>query len=76
MGGYFRIPFASSSLGGEQPQLNSELLGFGRDPVAELLFEISTGNAVAKRRLEIAGAQRPKEATRESAKCLASVALG
>jgi queuosine biosynthesis protein QueC len=26
-GGYFRIPFASSSLGAEQPLLNSELLG-------------------------------------------------
>jgi len=32
-GGYFRIPFASSSLGAEQPLLNSELLGYGRDPL-------------------------------------------
>jgi len=33
VGGYFRIPFASSSLGAEQPLLNSELLGYGRDPL-------------------------------------------
>ena len=32
-GGYFRIPFASSSRGAEQPLLNSELLGYGRDPL-------------------------------------------
>ena len=33
VGGYFRIPCASSSLGAEQPLLNSELLGYGRDPL-------------------------------------------
>jgi hypothetical protein len=35
-GGYFRIPFASSSLGAEQPLLSSELLGYGRDPLPRL----------------------------------------
>ena len=33
-GGYWRMPFASSTLGAEQPLLASELLGFGRDPLA------------------------------------------
>ena len=32
--GYTRMPFASTSLGAEQPLLNSELLGYGRDPLA------------------------------------------
>ena len=31
-GGYTRVPFASTTLGSEQPLLSSELLGFGRDP--------------------------------------------
>ena len=30
--GYTRVPFASTSLGAEQPLLTSELLGYGRDP--------------------------------------------
>jgi hypothetical protein len=30
---YWRMPFASSTLGSEQPLLNSELLGYGRDPL-------------------------------------------
>jgi len=30
---FWRIPFASSTLGSEQPLLNSELLGYGRDPL-------------------------------------------
>ena len=34
--GYKQIPFASTSLGGEQPLLDSELLGFGRDPLAPI----------------------------------------
>jgi len=34
--GYFRMPFASSSLGAEQPLLSSELLGYGRDPLAPI----------------------------------------
>lgn len=32
--GFTRIPFASTTLGSEQPLLNSELLGYGRDPLA------------------------------------------
>ncbi len=34
--GYTRVPFASSSLGSEQPLLTSELLGYGRDPLAPI----------------------------------------
>ena len=34
VGGFTRMPFASTSLGAEQPLLNSELLGYGRDPLA------------------------------------------
>ena len=32
--GYTRMPFASTSLGSEQPLISSELLGYGRDPSA------------------------------------------
>ena len=32
--GYTRMPFASATLGGAQPLLASELLGYGRDPLA------------------------------------------
>ena len=51
---------------------NLETLGAER--LAELLIEISTGSAVAKRRLrlELAGAQSPKEAGREVAKRLSN----
>ncbi len=53
---------------------NLEPLGAAR--LAELLIEISTGSAVAKRRLrlELAGAQSPKEAAREVAKRLTRIA--
>jgi lambda family phage portal protein len=34
--GVTRMPFASTSLGAEQPLLNSELLGYGRDPLAPI----------------------------------------
>ena len=34
--GFKQVPFASTSLGGEQPLLDSELLGFGRDPMAPI----------------------------------------
>jgi len=52
---------------------NLKTLGAAR--LAELLIEISTGSAVAKRRLrlELAGAQSPKEAGREVAKRLTSI---
>ena len=32
--GFMQMPFASASLGAEQPLLASELLGYGRDPLA------------------------------------------
>ncbi len=32
--GFTKMPFASTTLGAEQPLLNSELLGYGRDPLA------------------------------------------
>ncbi|KKM00576.1 hypothetical protein LCGC14_1803070, partial [marine sediment metagenome] len=53
---------------------NLETLGAAR--LADLLIEISTGSAVAKRRLrlELAGAQSPKEAGRAVAKRLISIA--
>ncbi len=35
-GGYTKMPFASTTLGAEQPLLNSELLGYGRDPLAPI----------------------------------------
>ena len=31
--GYFKMPFARSTLGTEQPLIDNELLGFGRDPL-------------------------------------------
>ena len=34
--GYMQMPFASASLGAEQPLLSSELLGYGRDPLAPI----------------------------------------
>ncbi|WP_420567717.1 phage tail tube protein [Thalassovita sp.] len=36
VGGFTRIPFASTSLGAEQPLQTSELLGYGRDPQAPI----------------------------------------
>lgn len=33
---FWKMPFASSTLGSEQPLLNSELLGYGRDPLAPI----------------------------------------
>jgi|GEM_PF-2995214 len=32
MSGYTKMPFASTTLGAEQPLQTSELLGYGRDP--------------------------------------------
>jgi len=47
----------------------------GAHRLAELLIEISTGDAAAKRRLrlELAGAQRPAEVGREVRKQLATI---
>ncbi|MCZ7674609.1 MAG: hypothetical protein M5U35_00150 [Roseovarius sp.] len=53
---------------------NLEALGAER--LAELLIEVSTGNAAAKRklRLALAGTQSPREAAREITKRLTSIA--
>ncbi len=34
--GFYQMPFATVSLGAEQPLLESELLGYGRDPLAPI----------------------------------------
>lgn len=39
--GYFKMPFASANIGSEQPLLASELLGYGRDPLAPVLDAIT-----------------------------------
>jgi hypothetical protein len=36
VGGFTKMPFASTSLGAEQPLITSELLGYGRDPLAPI----------------------------------------
>jgi hypothetical protein len=65
------IPMASKTT------LNAKNLeALGAERLAQLLIEVSTGNAAAKRklRLELAGAQSPKEAGRAIAKRLTSIA--
>ena len=45
--GFFKMPFASATLGAEQPLLDSELLGYGRDPLAPIKDALtSDGNVV------------------------------
>lgn len=44
--GFWRMPFVSTSLGSEQPLLASELLGYGRDPLAPVLDAISADGDV------------------------------
>ena len=47
VGGFTKMPFASTSLGSEQPLLNSELLGYGRDPLAPIKDAVTAdGNVV------------------------------
>jgi len=47
VGGFTKMPFASTSLGAEQPLLNSELLGYGRDPLAPIKDAVTAdGDAV------------------------------
>ena len=46
-GGFTRMPFASATLGAEQPLLNSELLGYGRDPLPPVKDALTAdGNVV------------------------------
>ena len=40
--GFTRLPFASSTLSAEQPLLGSELLGYGRDPLAPIKDAITS----------------------------------
>jgi hypothetical protein len=45
--GFVRMPFASTTLGAEQPLLNSELLGYGRDPLPPIKDALTAdGNVV------------------------------
>lgn len=41
-GGFTRMPFAASTLSTEQPLLSSELLGYGRDPLAPIKDSITS----------------------------------
>jgi hypothetical protein len=46
-GGFTRMPFATESLGAEQPLLNSEVLGYGRGPLPPIKDAlIADGNVV------------------------------
>ena len=46
-GGFTRMPFATASLGAEQPLLASELLGYGRDPLEPIKDALTAdGNVV------------------------------
>lgn len=44
--GYTKMPFARAALGSEQPLLNSELLGYGRDPLAPVLDAVTADGSV------------------------------
>ena len=44
--GYTRMPFASATLGAEQPLLNSELLGYGHDPLAPIKDAVTSDGDV------------------------------
>ena len=56
--GFTRMPFASTSLGAEQPLLNSELLGYGRDPLAPIKDAVTAdGDVVVPLDAEAFGAE-------------------
>ena len=44
--GYTKMPFARAALGSEQPLLSSELLGYGRDPLAPVLDAVTADGSV------------------------------
>lgn len=45
--GFLRMPFATASLGAEQPLIDNELLGYGRDPLAPIKDAVTVnGDAV------------------------------
>ena len=44
--GFTRVPFASTTLGAEQPLIENELLGFGRDPLAPVRDAITADGDV------------------------------
>lgn len=44
--GFTRVPFAASTLSAEQPLLSSELLGYGRDPLAPIKDAITSDGDV------------------------------
>src|SRR5690606_4910329 len=44
--GYRLMPFARTTLGAEQPLLNSELLGYGRDPLAPVKDAVTADGEV------------------------------
>ena len=46
VGGFTKMPFASTSLGAEQPLLTSELLGYGRDPLAPIKDAVTADGEV------------------------------
>jgi hypothetical protein len=46
VGGFTKMPFASTTLGSEQPLLNSELLGYGRDPLAPIKDAVTADGSV------------------------------
>lgn len=55
-GSYWRIPFASTTLGSDQPLLANELLGYGRDPLAPVRDAVTTdGNVVVPMDLRFLG---------------------
>lgn len=46
-GSYWKMPFATSNLGSEQPLLESELLGYGRDPLPPVKDAITSEGDIA-----------------------------